>query len=299
MRALRFLITVMFGVALVPLAAGAASAAPPSNDEASGAVALNLGDQVQQDTTQATTNAGDDALNANCGAPATEASVWYVYSPGTKTMALLDATMSDYSTGLMVFDGTPTADSLLACGPGQVGLRARAGHTYYVMAFSDTAGVNGGNLVLSLKKAPTPRAHVTVAKRGVAFRGGGGAAKIHGTYSCRHDESFSAVVAHLRQRAGRLKIQADGSAATRCDGKRHRWSTRLVSPVGTFARGHAVARVRIIVCGLVECRRDVVKRRIHLAWASGTPRQAVAQPSTARTQRPRPLIAQERHWPSR
>ena len=65
----------------------------------------------------------------------------------------------------MVFDGTPTADSLIACGPGEVGLRARAGRTYYVMAFSDT-DVNGGNLVLTLQNAPTPRVHVSLAKRG-------------------------------------------------------------------------------------------------------------------------------------
>ncbi|HEX3929445.1 MAG TPA: hypothetical protein VHW64_01985, partial [Nocardioides sp.] len=68
-------------MALVPLAAGPASAAPPGNDEVGGAIALNLGDRVTEDTTQATTNAGDDALNAACGAPVTEASVWYSYHP--------------------------------------------------------------------------------------------------------------------------------------------------------------------------------------------------------------------------
>jgi hypothetical protein len=286
----------MLGVALVPLVAGAASAAAPANDEASGALVLKLGEQVKQDTTQATTNAGDDALNANCGAPATEASVWYVYSPGAKAKAVLDTTGSDYSVGLMVFDGTPTPDSLLSCGPGAVGLRARAGHTYYVMAFSDTSGVNGGNLVLSLKKAPTPHAHVTVAKRGVAFHGG--AARIHGTYSCTHDESFSGVDARLTQRAGRLKIKAEGGTRTRCDGQRHRWSTRLVSPVGTYARGHARAKVRITVCGVLECRQDVVKRRVHLRWASGSHREPV-HPSTFRTPSPRPLIARQGHWPNR
>ena len=92
---------------------------------------------------------------------------------------VFDVTESDYSAGLMVFEGTPTADSLVTCGPGIVGLHAQGGQTYYVMAFSDTA-VNGGNLVLSLKKAPTPRAHVTLSKRGLAFHGGAGAARIHG-----------------------------------------------------------------------------------------------------------------------
>jgi hypothetical protein len=285
----------MFGVALVPLSAGAASAAPPDNDEPAGAVVLHLGDRVEQDTSEATTNAADDALNANCGAPATNASVWYQYSPSAAAKVVLDTTASSYTAGLMIFKGTPTADSLIACGPGAVGLRAQAGQTYYVMAFSDTE-VNGGDLVLTLKNAPTPRVHVAVAKQGVAFHGG--AARVHGTYSCTHDESFSELDVHLFQLAGRLKIQADSGTNIRCDGKRHHWSVRLVSPVGTYARGSAVARVAIISCGFIECRQHRVKRHIHLAWAASPHRQGVAQPSIARTERPRPLLSRQTHWPS-
>ena len=198
----------------------------------------------------------------------------------------------------MVFVGTPTADSLITCGPGAVGLRARAGKTYYVMAFSDT-DVIGGNLVLTLQNAPTPHVHVSLAKRGVAFHGHGGAAKLHGTYSCTHAESFAAMVAHLSQRAGRLKIQAESSRGhLRCDGTRHHWSIRLVSPVGTFARGHGFARARIISCGLLVCRQDKAKRHVHLAWASQPHRQWMAHPTTARTGHPRPLMELQRHWPS-
>jgi hypothetical protein len=257
---------------------------------------LHLGDHVQQDTTEATTNAGDDALNANCGAPATNASVWYTYTPSVKRNVVLDATASSYSAGLMVFNGSPIADSLITCGPGEVGLRALAGTTYYVMAFSDTPDVNGGNLVLTLQNAPTPRVHVTLAKRGVAFHGG--AAKLHGTYSCTHAESFAEISAHLLQRAGRLKIQANSSTGIRCDGTRHHWSSRLVSPVGTYARGKGVAKVRITSCGLLQCRHDAVKRRVHLAWASSPNRQWMARPTTARTEHRRPLIKPQRHWSS-
>jgi hypothetical protein len=256
---------------------------------------LHLGDQVTQDTSEATTNAGDDALNANCGAPATNASVWYRYTPPVNRNFALDVTASNYSAGLMVFEGTPTANSLVACGPGAVGVRAQALTTYTIMAFSDT-DVNGGTLVLTLKDAPTPRAHVSVAKHGVAFHGG--AARIHGTYSCKHGDSFAVVAAHLLQLAGRLKIQADSETSARCDGSRHNWSARLVSPVGTYARGHALAKVAIFVCGVVECRHAKTKRRIHLAWASGPQRQWMLHPSTARTERPRPMIGSQRHWPS-
>jgi Family of unknown function (DUF6299) len=295
MSALRLLVAAVFAVGLVPLAAESANAAPPGNDEAQGAVVVNVGDQIEQDTSEATTNAGDAALNANCGAPATLASVWFQYAPVANSNVALDTTASDFSAGLMIFQGTPTADSLIACGPGTLGLQAEAGQTYFVMAFSDTPGVNGGNLVLSVKNAPLPRAHVSVAKQGVAFRGG--AAKLHGTYSCRHDESFSFGNAHLLQRAGRLKIQANAGVNLQCDGRRHRWSARLVSPVGTYARGNALARIAITVCGLIECRQDLAKRHIHLSSAR-LQRQWMSHPTTARVEHPRPMLSLQRHWPS-
>jgi hypothetical protein len=55
-----------------------AYAAPPANDSPSGATlidALPFSDTVTID--EATTEALDATLNAGCGAPATEGSVWY------------------------------------------------------------------------------------------------------------------------------------------------------------------------------------------------------------------------------
>jgi hypothetical protein len=283
----------ILGAALVPLAAGPASAAAPANDESTGAVALGLGDTVTQDTTQATTNAGDDTLNTNCGAPATNGSVWYKYSPSVKRNVALDVSASNYSAGLMVFQGTPTADSLVTCGPGEVGLHVRAGQTYFIMAFSDTAGVVGGNLVLSLKNAPKPRVHVTLAKKGVAFRGG--AAKLHGTYSCTHADSFAELDTHLFQRAGRLKIQGDSGTGVLCNGRRHKWSTRIVSPIGTYAPGSSIAKVSLISCGLVQCSLDRAKAHVHLA--RGSAKSAwMTHPTTIRSGHRGPLV--QRHWPS-
>ena len=91
MKALRFLATAVLGVALVPLGAGAASAEPPDNDDPGAPVLMKLGDRVEQDTSEATTSAADDALNVNCGAPATKASVWYTYSPGASRKVLINA----------------------------------------------------------------------------------------------------------------------------------------------------------------------------------------------------------------
>jgi hypothetical protein len=298
MRGLGLLISATLAVGLVPLAATPASAAAPGNDEPQGAVVLHLGDRVVQDTSQATTNAQDQALNANCGAPATNASVWYKYSPRVDHVVVMNVKASDYSTGVMVFRGTPSADSLVTCGPGAVGLHARAGKTYYIMAFSDDPNVNGGKLVLSLKKAPPPpRVHISVAKRGVAFHGGGGAARLHGTYSCRHG-SFAFLGGTLHQRAGRLKIPAKFTKRLRCNGRHHRWSALVVSDVGTYARGHAWTGVTIFACGIVTCRHDTAGRHhIHLAWARRWQPQRSVQPSSVRTDGPRPLVQRQAQWP--
>jgi hypothetical protein len=295
MRAAKLLVSATVAVGLVPLAATPATAAAPGNDELQGAVVLHLGDRVVQDTTEATTNAQDQALNANCGAPETNASVWYKYSPRADRTVLLDLRASDYSAGALVFRGTPTADALVTCGPRVVRLHARAGRTYYFMVFSDT-NANGGRLVLSLKKPPPPpRVHVTVAKHGSAFRGGAGAARIHGTYSCKRGHSRLSVTLH--QRAGRLKIRAEFSKRIQCDGRRHHWSALMISPVGTYVRGHARAKVKIVACGIIACRHDEAKRHIRLAWAPRSQPQRLMQPSTSRMQPPRPLTNRQRYWP--
>lgn len=306
MRARGLHLSAIVALALVPLVASPASAAPPANDEAPGAVALSLGDTVEQDTTEATTTVDDAALNNdNCGAPATNASVWYSFTPSADAKVLLDVSQSDYTAGLMVFKGTPSDDTFRGCGPDAVGINAKSGKTYTIMAFSDT-DVIGGNLVISATKAATPKVHVTVAKHGLAFHGGGGAAKLHGSYSCKHNESFSELDARLLQRAGRLKIQAVRGIGALCDGKSHHWSARLVSPVGYFARGPAIARVSLISCGVLECRVDRAKRHVRLTWASGPHRQWMDHPTKARSERPRtlmerqalPLAQRKAHWRS-
>ncbi|MGC4112167.1 MAG: DUF6299 family protein [Nocardioides sp.] len=297
MRASRILLAVTVGVGLVPFAAGAAAAAAPGNDEPGGAQVLHLGDTVNEDTTQATTNGGDDTLNTNCGAPATNGSVWFTYSPGSKRDVLLDASASDYEAGLMVFDGTPTAESLFSCGPLELGLRLRPGHTYYIMAFSDDPAVIGGNLTLTLQNAPIPRVHVSVEKKGVAFHGG--AAQLHGHYVCRHGEGFADVSAHLRQRAGRLKIQGDSDTGINCDGTRHRWSARVVSPFGTYAAGHGTAKVKIIACGILVCRHTSAKRQVQLHWAPSAGRVRIHHPALAPHGHPHPLFTTHQRWPGR
>jgi hypothetical protein len=291
MRALRTSMAAMVAMALIPLAAASASAAPPANDEVAGAVALSLGDRVVQDTSEATTNAGDDALNEQCGAPATNATVWYKYTPAVDRPFVLDMSSSDFEGGFLVFEGTPTADSLVTCGPGTVAVDGQAGTTYNIVVISTDE--TGGRLVLTLKNPPpSPGVHVTIAKRGLAYHGSG-AARIHGNYFCRNAD-FSIVFGTLTQRAGRLKIPAEFDKPVLCNGVRHHWSARLVSRTGTYARGHATARVLIDACGVIECREDSARRHIRLVWAKRHGASSL-QPTTARMERPSPLI-EHRHW---
>lgn len=68
---------------LVSLSVGlsSATAAAPGNDTIGGATTVAPGFTEELDTSEATTDAEDAAINSNCGAPATDASVWYAYQP--------------------------------------------------------------------------------------------------------------------------------------------------------------------------------------------------------------------------
>jgi hypothetical protein len=157
------------------------------------------------------------------------------------------------------------------------------------MVISDTE-TNGGDLVLRLARAVVPRVRMSLAERAVAFHGG--AARIHGSYRCSRSDS-AYLSARLFQRAGRLKIQARADQEVQCDGSRHRWSARLVSPVGTYAQGHARARATITACGTFVCRRDTARQRIHLVWARKPSSQRSMPWSATRLQRPRPLVERQ------
>jgi hypothetical protein len=245
-------------------------AAPPDNDEPEGAVALTLPQTLDEVTTDATVGPNDSDYNGFCGAPATEGSVWFTYTPSADGGVLIDVSQSDFEAGVMVFDGTPAGDgsNLDTCGPDEVGLEAQTGTTYYIMAFSDTADVPHDNLEISLSSAPTPKAHASLSKKGKAFHGG--AAELHGSYRCTHDDFGSELDVHLLQRAGRLKIQADSFTLVQCDGKTHHWSARLVSDNGYYAKGKAKAKIAIISCGVVTCAVGKDKANVKLSWASGS-----------------------------
>src|SRR6266568_485749 len=83
------------------VSAPTALAAPPLNDTFAKATAAAIGFSETLDTTEATTDSDDAQLNASCGAPATDASVWYVLQ-GSDQGVVVDVSQSNYSAGVLV-----------------------------------------------------------------------------------------------------------------------------------------------------------------------------------------------------
>ncbi len=231
MRVLRSITSVAALVAASALGVQPAFAAAPGNDTIGGATTASIGFSQVLDTTEATTDADDAQLNASCGAPATDASVWYTINLAADGGVVVDVSASDYSAGVLVGEGTPGALDTVACGPGTVGFAATAGTTYYVLAIDDQQDGtgNGGALNISFNAAPPPpTVDLTVAPRGTV-NAKTGIATLHGTYTCTDADSID-IFGNVTQPVGRFAI--DGSFETfdvgTCDGSSHSMECRRV-----------------------------------------------------------------------
>src|SRR5262245_7769466 len=140
------------------LVASPALAAPPTNDLFTGATPATPGFSETLDTTEATTDADDAQLNEDCGAPATDASVWYEFTTLEDGIALVDVGAADYSAGVAVGTGTQGSLELVECDAFGLGFEAEAGVTYFVLVFDfqEDGGGNGGQLEIAFDQAPPP-----------------------------------------------------------------------------------------------------------------------------------------------
>ena len=280
MRIVRVGISVVAAAALVPLTAAAAlAAAPPANDTPDGAIAVTLGQTIHEDTTKATTDSQDAALNQVCGAPFTNASVWFTYTAAADGVVVVDLSQSDYEGGLMIFEGAPTTGSFLGCGPISLGFGTTADTTYTIMAFSDNETI-GGNLVMSLDKAPPrPKITVTVDDAGLAFKDG--TAQLTGTYTCKNAQ-FLDLQGQLTQIWKRVKISGfffKEYAGSTCDGRLHNWRRTVVSDNGLFAAGKATVDMFNFACGPIDCREvdSSAKVTLHKSSLLHAPQGAVSK----------------------
>jgi len=135
----------------------ASAAAPPPNDLIGGATVVSaLPFTATVDTTGATTDANDAQLNQYCHAPATNNSVWYRFTAGTKdTLLAVDTAGSTFSSGVIIATGAPGALTFQTCGPVTAKVAIASGKTYYILVFDDTG--SGGTLHISMHGAgPVP-----------------------------------------------------------------------------------------------------------------------------------------------
>ena len=244
-----------------------ASAAPPSNDTSSGATPAAVGFNQVLDTTEATTDAQDAQFNETCGAPATDASVWYVIQ-GTGGGVLVDVSESNFTAGVMVGVGTPGSLDTVTCGPGAVGFTAEAGTTYYVLAFDDQADGtgNGGSLHISFVEAPPPpTVSITVDPRGT-FSAKTGAAHLTGTYTCT-DADFIEIFGDVRQPVGRGSVTGffDIFDEGTCDGTPRTWGADVFPDSGKFAGGKALTVSFSFACGAFECTEGFNEQTVQLS----------------------------------
>lgn len=255
MRSARALTTAMV-IAVVLIQATGAWAAPPSNDTIGGAIAITtIPYSNTQDTTEATTDADDTALNENCGAPATDASVWYTLE-GTGGDILVDVSASDYSAGVLVGAGSPGSLEIVACGPGATAFFAESGVTYFIMAIDDQfdGGGNGGHLSISVDvPPPPPEITLTVDPTG-RVDPKTGVATISGTATCVGEQvDFGEISGDLSQRAGRVTIRGFFFTELTCDGETHAWTAEVTGDNGRFAGGRATANVFAFACNFFFC----------------------------------------------
>jgi hypothetical protein len=254
MKRLGILVSLMLGGSLV--LAGPVLAAAPSNDVYTGATPVTVPFSQSLDTTEATTDGDDADANADCGAPATDASVWYTLT-GTDTGVVVDVSGSDYSAGVIVVTGSPGSFAFVDCAQGGVGFFASAGETYSILAFDDQldgAG-NGGTLEINIEEIPPPpTVDVTVDPVGRFHKDG--SATISGTVTCSGDAFESFIEVSVRQTVGRIFINGFGATEFACDGSTHAWSAEVIPDNGTFRGGRTATVTVATSCGEFDCGTD-------------------------------------------
>lgn len=266
MRVVRRAVMLVVVTAFAAAGTQSAYAAPPSNDTPGGATlisALPFSDSVSID--EATTDALDATLNQQCGAPATEGSVWYRFDATQNGALAFDVSASTFSAGALVTAGDPANGNVITCGPGAVSFEVVAGQSYFVMAFSDTPGVTTGTLVVRAEAAPPPlQVDVTVNPTGT-FDPKTGSATISGTLQCSgEDAEFAFLDVELRQSVGRFTVLGFGSIEAACEASPQPWSVEVFGETGKFAGGKAVTVVFAFACGPFTCGDDFEERTVRL-----------------------------------
>jgi len=251
--------------AIVAATAAPALAAPPTNDTIDNAIPVDVGYRAVVNTTDATTDSVDAQLNQSCGAPATDASVWYTLQPAADGAVIIDVSRSSYSAGVAVGVGTPGSLQTVACGPGTILRDAQAGQTYYVLAFDDQQDGtgNGGRLSISFMATDTPTATLAVSRS--ARLDDNGNAVLHGTFRCENGNpiQISGEAIQIRTFTS-VRAQFATLRFGQCDGTRHSWEAVARAFGADFRTGSALVSSFGFVCGTFLCTEGFSERVVRL-----------------------------------
>jgi hypothetical protein len=260
-----FALVTALGMALALFGATPASAAPPTNDTFAGATPATLGFSETADTSEATTDSDDAQLNDTCGAPATDASVWYAFTTAVGTSVVVDVSQSDYPAGVLVGTGTQGNLDTVTCGPGSAGFFADTGTTYYVLAIDDQsdAGGNGGTLRISFTEVTPIEMTVTIDGTGRLNRQTN-EVTVSGTLTCNQPLGVDLSV-QVSQRAGRITINGDSFSFVECDDSGlFSWEAVTEDADGIFVGGRATVQVSAFACNSADCVDTEASRTIRL-----------------------------------
>jgi hypothetical protein len=216
------------------------AAAPTNNTWTGRTVIGSLPFTDTVDTTEANVGAQDPLINADCGAPATDASVWYELTATSDANLTVDVSKSDYSAGVIVATGSPNNWAIVTCGPGLVIFPASTGVTYTILAFDDQSdGIgNGGTLIFSV--TPPPVLHLTVDPLGT-INASTGMVTVTGTLSCSLPAEVQ-MYGEVRQKAGRQYIFGNTFNDESCQDVLS-WSATTDFVSGVFVGGKAQVHI--------------------------------------------------------
>jgi len=249
--------------------AGPVLAAAPGNDTYAGRISIpGLPYSTTVDTTEATTDADDADANATCGAPATDASVWFELTAAADGAVYAQAYDSDYSVGLLVATGAPGSWTVLYCSPFEAWFSVLAGETYTILAFDfqGDEGGNGGTLNLVVDEVPPPPTlEISIDPTG-RFDAATGAATITGTVTCTGGDGFdkSGMEILASQAVGRFRINGQGGGSFSCDGSAQPWAVEVWSSDGKFAGGKATVSLFAFSCSSGGCTDVQVEAKVTL-----------------------------------
>lgn len=250
---------------------GPAFAAPPGNDTHAGSTVVSglpFTDRV--DTSEATSDADDDEIAAQCqGVPAWDASVWYEVTPSTDTGLVADVSGADYSAGVFVATGGRGSWALVGCAPSSLGWTAVANQTYSVVVFDDqTDGVgNGGVLAITIDTIPPPPVIDITVDPTAWIDDTTRTVTVSGTVTCTGDAEYAFLEVQLTQTAGRLIIRGFGGTNVACDGAERPWSVMVLGDNGIFAAGKAMSLTYAVACGAYDCGVDFEERLLRVRRA--------------------------------